>query len=491
MKTKIAVSFALCSVLSACNSDDTAKEQPPEVKASMVELELQSVITARQIGALTAPEDSVSIDSPLAQLGKHLFFTKALSGNMDTACASCHHPNLGGGDALVLPVGVEALEQDLLGPGRLHDANGFHHDAGPTVPRNSPSIFNIAFYTQSIFHDGRIEIIDESGAMRTPDVPKGEADPNAGTSLAQAQARFPVTSREEMRGFSFSQGTNDELRLALTQRFNGTSNELAINNWLEAFRVGLEAPQGDASSLLTFDNITLAIAAYENSQILVNNPWSTYLDGDKDAISEQAKRGALLFYKSAEQGGFDCASCHSGSFFSDESFHVLAVPQIGRGKGNGVYGDDDFGRFRETQDEDDKYAFRTPTLLNVMQTGPWSHSGAFTQLSDMVLHHFNPSESVADYVPDDVQPGIQHAHWRENTELALAQLARLQAQDKSLLPTTSISQDQLDDLLAFLATLTDPCTADPACMNKWVPSSDEVDPDGLRLVAYDEDGNLL
>ena len=94
-------------------------------------------------------------------------------------------------------------------------------------------------------------------------------------------------------------------------------------------------------------------------------------------------------------------------------------------------------------------------------------------------------------MPDDVQQGIQYQHWLENTELALAQLQRLQAQGKSLLPTQSINQAQMDDLVAFLAALTDPCTQDPSCMNKWVPSNEEDDPDGLRLVAYDQEGNLL
>ncbi|OQX01181.1 MAG: hypothetical protein BWK73_46865, partial [Thiothrix lacustris] len=37
-----------------------------------------------------------SIDAPLAQLGLKLFFNKALSGDKDVACVTCHHPLLGG-----------------------------------------------------------------------------------------------------------------------------------------------------------------------------------------------------------------------------------------------------------------------------------------------------------------------------------------------------------------------------------------------------------
>jgi cytochrome c peroxidase len=74
-----------------------------------------------------------------------------------------------------------------------------------------------------------------------------------------------------------------------------------------------------------------------------------------------------MFFSSIEDGGANCLSCHSGDFFTDEQYHVLASPQIGRGKGNdnGTLTNDDFGRARETKDDADRYKFRTPTLLNV------------------------------------------------------------------------------------------------------------------------------
>ena len=35
-----------------------------------------------------------SLEEPLTQLGMKLFFSKALGGNLDSACVSCHHPLL-------------------------------------------------------------------------------------------------------------------------------------------------------------------------------------------------------------------------------------------------------------------------------------------------------------------------------------------------------------------------------------------------------------
>ena len=94
-----------------------------------------------------------------------------------------------------------------------------------------------------------------------------------------------------------------------------------------------------------------------------------------------AKSGALFF---KAKGGADCASCHSGDFFTDENYYVLAVPQVGRGKADNNGGgdnNDDWGRAHVTGIETDKYAYRVPTLLNVEMTGPYGHVGYLTRLS--------------------------------------------------------------------------------------------------------------
>ena len=75
--------------------------------------------------------DIPSVDSPQAQLGMKLFYSKALSLEYNSACVSCHHPLLGGGDDLSLPIGTEAVDPDLLGPGRVHgDTGDSFYDGG-------------------------------------------------------------------------------------------------------------------------------------------------------------------------------------------------------------------------------------------------------------------------------------------------------------------------------------------------------------------------
>lgn len=451
---------------------------------------------AQQQGISGDPSTGRSIPdiaSPKAQLGMQLFFSKGLGGDLDSACVSCHHPMLGGGDDLSLSIGVEAVQPDLLGPGRLHLNTGHHYDGGPTVPRNAPSTFNIVFYDDVLFHDGRVESLDKTpglngagGGIRTPDSPFGVADPDAGANLSVAQARFPVTSPEEMRGFVFEAGnSNADLRSHLEQRLRGTDAALTLvtNNWLDEFREGFEQPTANADTLITYSNIAEALAAYQNSQVLISTPWKAYLEGDRLAISDRAKRGALLFYKSVEKGGAGCAGCHSGDFLTDEQFHVVAMPQVGRGKGDGPDGSEDFGRFRETGDADDKYAFRTPHLINVTETGPWGHAGGYTSLEAVIRHHLNPQQAIDNFDFSQLDPAVQVSNMTANTQKALDQLASLRLAGKSQLPDTVLSDEQVDQLLAFLGMLTDPCLKDRNCMAKWIPDNTIADPDGLRLQA--------
>ncbi len=461
----------------------------------------QRIVANGLSGDPTSGRELPKISDPLAQLGMQLFFSKSLGGQLDSACVSCHHPFLAGGDGLALPVGVDAVDPDFIGPGREHASTGFDYDGGPPVPRNSPSTFNIGLYDKTVFHDGRIEIVGaatgnngEGNAIRTPDVWPKTADSKT-INLVQAQAFFPTTSEEEMRAkFLVQEGDtsnnrektamrNEEVRSALAARI--VYQEIP-NTWLAEFQRAF-ASEADAASLITYSNIALALSEYQRSQVFVDNPWNAYIAGDQNAISEAAKRGALLFYGDVDDGGAGCSSCHAGDFFTDEDFHVLAIPQIGRGKRNGPTGDDDFGRFRETWIEKDKYAFRTPSLLNVEMTAPYGHSGAYLNLRDVVVHHLDPRAAVESYdfelsaIAENIQTGIVTDNAEQNTLLALAQFESLQDEGGAALKVLDLSDREIDDLVSFLNALTDPCIKNRVCLSPWVPGDNDIDPDGLRL----------
>lgn len=468
---------------------------------------LRELITANNLtGDPTVNRSLPEISESLPQLGMKLFFSKSLGGDIDSACVTCHHPVLGGADNLSLPVGVASANEDLLGQGRELASGEL-----PSVPRNAPTVFNTGLWDSGLFHDSRVESLgkesDANGAVsaiRTPDSAFGIADENAGANLASAQARFPVTSVEEMKGETFESGSdNQAIRAHLAARigdYGEGANELVTNTWLSEFQLAFNS--GDnAETLITFENIAHAIGEYERSMVFVNNPWKDYVEGDNNALTEQQKQGAILFLTSVENGGGGCINCHNGDFFTDEQHHTIGFPQIGPGKGDG--NDDDFGRERETGSSDDRYRFRTPSLLNVAVTAPYGHSGAYQNLNEVMAHYNNPQgqinnfftrnelcdlgqfESLNNCDVDDFYPNA-----RDNTQLAINKLQEERNAGTSLFPATNLNQQERQELVAFLNALTDPCVVDRNCIGQWIPDINADGPDGNQLNAIDENGDF-
>jgi len=497
MWNKLFVVIAVTFIVGCSNNSDDQAPQTETISDGKTDEVLADIISTNNLtGDPSSGHQLPSIEDPLPQLGMKLFFSKALGGQLDTACVSCHHPALGGSDELSLPIGVDAETPELLGPGRRHSMLGFHHDGGPTVPRNSPTTFNVGLWDEVIFHDGRIESRgktegkngDDGQGIRTPDVPFDQVDPNA-INLAQAQALFPVTSKEEMRG-TFADGeSNTVLREQLMHRINA---QQLPNSWYSEFSTAFNSSV-PADELITMNNVAIAISEYERSQVFIDTPWKRYVDGDKEALSDDAKSGAVLFFTGVADGGAGCSSCHSGDFFTDEQFHNIAMPQVGRGKGDGITGDDDFGRFRETNQESDRYAFRTPSLINVEVTKPYGHAGAYTSLEQVIRHHLNPAEYLAtlDYSFPDLQEGLQVSNSEANTNAALNHLIQSQNNNDSLLVTAVLTDEEVQQLESFLLALTDECTLNRECLAQWIPDAMDVNHDSLRLAPIDQSGSSL
>jgi len=468
--------------------------------ASVLDGQLNKLIAGHGItGNPAAGRLIPSIQSPKAQLGLKLFYTKAISLNYDSACVSCHHPFLGGGDNLSLPIGTEAIDPDLLGPGRIHANTGkSFHDGGPTVPRNAPTTFNAALFDVAQFWDNRIESLTgiegangSIGGMLIPgatDHDRIVVGESFAANLPSAQANFPIVSGEEMRSFDHGElSSKDSIRGYLADRLSGANgnddlSQAARDAWLGAFRKGLGQPGADAAALITPKNIGDSIGEYERSQLFINNPWKAYVQGNKAAISETAKKGAILFFSSYEEGGANCVQCHSSDFFSDEALYVMAVPQLGRGK-NDEGSTEDYGRENITKNRADRYKFRTMSLLNVAKTGPWGHSGAFTNLRDMVAHMAKP-ETVGSYMPQQnlTQDGIavQCDDEPVNTAHALEQLQINRQKGISPHRSVDLTAEQIDQIVAFLNTLTDPCVMDTSCLLPWISLPGSADFDTLQ-----------
>lgn len=443
-------------------------------------------------------------DENKVALGRLLFFDKILSGNRNISCATCHHPNHASSDGLALGIGEGGKG---LGPER-HVAPG--EAVLGRVPRNAPSLQNLgAREFEVLFHDGRVEA-DPQGVWASGFwTPAREQLPEGLDNVLAAQAMFPVLSDIEMAG---GRGENPIADAAALRRFDGEGGAWdlladrlrAIPNYVSHFAAAF--PDVADAEDITFVHAANAIAAFEATAFRADqSPFDHYLrSGDPEVLSAAAMRGMGLFY-----GVAGCAACHAGKFQTDHGFHAIAMPQIGPGKGDGT--DDsyfqetgypgrleDFGRAPISGDANDKYRFRTPSLRDVTLTGPWGHSGAFSNLEDVVRHHLDPVYSVESYrlseghlptlsaVEQPVAVGARFGHQQVNparrNEFGLRDgwvqsqapmRQRLIAANERI--ATPLEDTEIKDLLVFLEALTDPRSRD---MKHLIP---DAVPSGLPV----------
>lgn len=372
-------------------------------------------------------------------LGQMLFFDKELSGNRDISCATCHHPSLVTGDALSLSIGTKA--EGTIGPFRELG------EGRPFIPRNAPEVFNRgAPDWTSMFWDSRIESTPDGRFIS----PAGEFLPPGLTNVLAVQAMFPVTSRDEMRGAIGDEdvfGDPNELAAIPDDDLPAMwealmSRLLSIPEYAGLFA---DAYPGVPSDQLGFEHAANAIGDFENAAFtFVDSPWDEYVAGDTDALSDSAKRGAVVFFGSGR-----CYKCHSGSLLTDQQHHNIGVPQLGPGKA--PHQPLDLGRARETDRKHDLFAFRTPPLRNVAVTGPWMHNGAYTTLEGAVRHHLDPTTALLGYDASQLDSRLQGTVQNDPETLA-AILASLDPQAKQV----DLTEDEIADLLAFLEALTSP-----------------------------------
>lgn len=156
--------------------------------------------------------------------------------------------------------------------------------------------------------------------------------------------------------------------------------------------------------------LTRSIAAYERTLISDNSAFDQYYyQGNKNAMSDGAKRGWKLFSETLY-----CTKCHPAPHFTTHE-----------PINNGLYVDygEDKGRFRIFNDSLDIGLFKVPSLRNLELTGPYMHDGSFATIADVINHY--------------KKGGAGH-----------------KLQDERIVPF-EITDSQTQDLVAFLNALTD------------------------------------
>ncbi|HEV8368989.1 MAG TPA: cytochrome c peroxidase [Pyrinomonadaceae bacterium] len=325
------------------------------------------------------------LDYQLADLGRLLFFDTVGGLSNDNNCSGCHSPTHGFGDTQSIAIGVD--NNGIVGPDR----------AGPRNQRRTPMVVNTAFFP-NLMWNSRFSALsrnpfDNSAGFQFP-LPEGltlSYQPH----LLVAQAFIPPTERVEVAGFTFP-GDNFDIRQEVLRRINNVAEYRK--------RFGKIFPSVRDGGPITFDMFGLAISEFEFSLVFADAPLDEFARGQKNALTDEQKRGALLFFGSAR-----CVECHkvsgtSNEMFSDFEQHVIGIPQIAPAVGNvsfdGPTQNEDFGLEQVTGNSADRYKFRTSPIRNVALQPAFFHNGSFTSLEDAVRHHLDVFTSARNYTPD-------------------------------------------------------------------------------------------
>ena len=215
--------------------------------------------------------------------------------------------------------------------------------------RSAPTVINRA-YTTLQFWDGRASSLEE-------------------------QAKWPLANPIEMTNEQEADKAHDAAMGRLRQ----------IPGYVALF----EKAYGDRT--VTLDQVAKAIATFERTVVSGNAPYDRYKAGETKAMTTAQVNGMKLFFGKAR-----CDSCHLGFNFSDESFMNIG---IGWEKGEPA----DLGRFKVTGREEDKGAFKTPTLRDIPLTGPYMHDGSMATLEE-VVEHYNQGGIKNPYLSQSMKP---------------------------------------------------------------------------------------
>jgi cytochrome c peroxidase len=262
-------------------------------------------------------------------LGRRLFYDTRLSGNGTRSCASCHRPELAFTDGRARAVGST---------GEIH-------------ARGAMSLVNSAYSPALTWADPTQRRLEDQAL-----VPMTNEDPvELGLKGREAEvlgrlARDPAYPDLFARAFP---GDRDPIHLA---------------------------------------NVQKAIASFERTLLSADSPYDRLVwRDDRDALSEQARRGMELFF--SERVG--CARCHGGPTLAGPIVAVGGPDVAPAFPRNGLAPGADPGLAKVSGHTADRGRFRVPTLRNIAVTAPYMHDGRLPTLEAVIDHYASASASAA------------------------------------------------------------------------------------------------
>ena len=142
---------------------------------------------------------------------------------------------------------------------------------------------------------------------------------------------------------------------------------------------------------ITTDDLGRALASYVRTILSGNSPVDRYDSGEHEALSQQERQGLGIFNSKG-----NCWVCHFGPTFTDERFHNTGIAwQDGELL--------DHGRYMVTGKEEDRGAFKVPTLREVARTAPYMHDGSIATLEE-VIEFYDRGGNANPYLDPELRP---------------------------------------------------------------------------------------
>lgn len=299
------------------------------------------------------------------ELGKLLFHDAGLAVNpkfdlfKDTySCATCHHQQAG------FQAGrAQAISEGGVGFGQF----GETREKDEQCPEDSLDIQQIR--TPAALNTAYQRVMVWNGQF-------GAKGPNAGTENLWT----PGTPLEN--NFLGYEGVETQAIAAMSVHRLGIPMDLIESTdykslFDEAF------PDVPAEQRYTKTTAGLAMAAYERSVVASEAPFQRYLDGNTNALTDDQKKGAILFF-----GKANCVSCHTGPALNTNAFYAYGMKDL---EGPNIYGPAPADNVRKgrggfTGNDEDNYKFKVPQLYNLHQADFLGHGSSFTSVEQVVRY---------------------------------------------------------------------------------------------------------
>jgi len=388
-KNHVFISLSLLGLLflGACRPPGLKEDGAPNFVAK----EKEYIFSLSPLGDVPdSPSNIYANDKKAAHFGQFLFYEKRLSQNKDLSCASCHNPDKGWSDEVPRAVGLQ------------------------TGRRNSPGLWNVA-YQRWYFWDGRSDTL-WSQALQPLESPA-----EMGLSRTALFQRF-LREEDLKSGYEAVFGSLPEVHSELPSAAR-PSNETQNKDEVALAQAWKQITKEDQQSINLFAaNIGKALEAFERQIVSGTSDFDRFAQGLRNndpelqnVLSLEAQKGLRLF-----MGRGQCILCHTGPNFSDAEFHNIGLPKqvelepdMGRYlgipallsdplNGLGIYSDlaDPEHAWADKlhyliQQDSNQGEFKTPSLREVSQTGPYMHDGRFKTLEEVLSFYSSPASKAA------------------------------------------------------------------------------------------------